>query len=450
MKKLFLLLTVVAVPVISCQKDVNCYRISKENEYTELSTTLTRSYDEALKIAEEALDALENNDTRSTKRRVIKRSEGQTVMHPVTRGSTTSEEPIMYVFNNENNEGFTIIAANRSQRPIIAVTEKGNYTYGEPTGVQPFDLYMESAVSTNAKITLPSNPEIPLVPTPGCYFDTIYYNRSSIAPLLTTKWGQSGIYGKDCPNGLSGCTITATAQIMAYHKYPNLLPLTHKGQFVICPLNWNDMLKHTESDIDSLSTCSCGCNYNHIAILMREVGERAETTYDDDDPNTDDNERASGTKPNGVVDALISLGYRDVKSVMNTGMNYIKDTIINELDNNRPIFIGGIHPDGPGHAWVIDGYNLLKYRIDFYISNPNYNPNIYNNPEPEFIYESSDIKDIDLLHFNWGWNGNCDGWFDYGVLALGNADSYDDKTESNQSVYNWCNWLTILYNIKTN
>ena len=39
----------------------------------------------------------------------------------------------MYVFNFENNDGFSVIAANRAVDPVLAVAEKGNYTYGEPT-----------------------------------------------------------------------------------------------------------------------------------------------------------------------------------------------------------------------------------------------------------------------------------------------------------------------------
>ena len=116
MKRLLLSLAVVVVAAASCQKDFVYNDILKEKDGVEL--TATRSYDEALKIAEDALSLLDGVETRSGKERVIKRTEGQTVMRPVTRGSETTEEPIMYVFNNENDEGFTIVAADRSQQQI--------------------------------------------------------------------------------------------------------------------------------------------------------------------------------------------------------------------------------------------------------------------------------------------------------------------------------------------
>ena len=142
MKRLLLSWTVVAVAATSCQKEVVYNDTPVQNQSVELVNSCTRSYDEALAIAEDALKLLEGEETRSTTRRVIKRNEGQTVKRPVTRGSETSDEPIMYVFNNEDNQGFTIVAADRSRDPLIAVTELGSYTYGEPTGVEAFDAYM--------------------------------------------------------------------------------------------------------------------------------------------------------------------------------------------------------------------------------------------------------------------------------------------------------------------
>ena len=145
MKKLFVSLAVVAVAVTSCQKDVVYNDMPEQNQSVELPNSNTRSYDEALAIAEDALKLLEGDETRSTTKRVIKRNEGQTVLRPVTRGGEENEEPIMYVFNNEDNMGFTVVAANKTVDPLIAVTEQGNYTYGNSSGVEPF-LWSHRAV----------------------------------------------------------------------------------------------------------------------------------------------------------------------------------------------------------------------------------------------------------------------------------------------------------------
>ena len=148
MQKICIFALTLAMVVVSCQKEVAIDGNSVEPTTADATQSVTRSYDEALAIAEDALKLLEGDDTRSAKQRSIKRDEGQIVYRPTTRGTEAEAEPIMYVFNNENNEGFTVVAANRSIYPLIAVVESGNYTYGEPTGVEPFDLLMEDVTNT--------------------------------------------------------------------------------------------------------------------------------------------------------------------------------------------------------------------------------------------------------------------------------------------------------------
>ena len=66
MKKLFVSLSVVAVAVTSCQKDVVYNDMPEQNQSVELSHSNTRSYEEALAVAEDALKLLEGDETRST------------------------------------------------------------------------------------------------------------------------------------------------------------------------------------------------------------------------------------------------------------------------------------------------------------------------------------------------------------------------------------------------
>ena len=63
-----------AIIAVSCQKEVSHIELPRENETEDV--TSTRSYNEALQIAEDALNLLEYKDTRSSKNRVIKRDEG--------------------------------------------------------------------------------------------------------------------------------------------------------------------------------------------------------------------------------------------------------------------------------------------------------------------------------------------------------------------------------------
>lgn len=195
----------VAIAATSCQKDVVYNDTPEQNQSVELVNTNTRSYDEALAIAEDALKLLESDKTRSTTKRVIKRNEGQIVMRPVTRGGEASEEPMMYVFNNEDNQGFTIVAADRSQQPLIAVTEYGNYTYGESTGVEPFDLLMEDVAKS--LVVFPEDP----VAVKEEIENEVHYKYG---PIKTIQWGTGSIYGAMYPDGIAFDEAAAIAQAL--------------------------------------------------------------------------------------------------------------------------------------------------------------------------------------------------------------------------------------------
>lgn len=446
MRKFYYLLAVVAVAATSCQQEVTYTRTQPEAQNSEIADPQTRSYEEALAIAEEALKLVDGEDTRSSNHRVIKRNEGQVVMRSTTRGGETEEEPVMYIFNNEENEGFTVVAANRGVEPIIAVTERGNYTYGEPTGVESFDKYMDDVVETYSTIVHPPIvlPDDPIVPSPGFYIDTVLNRKTVVSPIITTKWGQDGIYGKYCPNGLSGCSITALVQILAHHEYPVLLQSTYNGTNTNINLNWDNMLQHTES-ADLNTTCDCGCDYEQIAFVMREMGYRAGTRYYFDNPNTDVDERGSGNTIQEIYTLLISLGYNNVIYTPTSNFSDEFNTIVENLNNDCPIYIRGV--DSSGHAWVLDGYSRHEVTRKIYVSNPNYNPNIIYNPEPQYILDRTEVQDTKLLHFNWGWDGNCDGWFSYGCFQTNNAETYDDTTENNDKNRNYCNDIGLIYHI---
>lgn len=450
MKRLLLSWTVVAVAATSCQKEVVYNDTPVQNQSVELVNSCTRSYDEALAIAEDALKLLEGEETRSTTRRVIKRNEGQTVKRPVTRGSETSDEPIMYVFNNEDNQGFTIVAADRSRDPLIAVTELGSYTYGEPTGVEAFDAYMGGVTR---QIIIPDNPtlpDLPLVPTPIYIMDTIRYDYTKVGPLLKTKWGQGGVYARETIMGRVGCGPVAIAQIMAYYRYPRTLELTYKNPSTTITLNWIDILKHSIGEgvsgpFSLHYACDCGCDYVDMAQLLREVGERAgiDYGYDADYGGAD-----IRIDMNDACSALIQLGYTATKfDPLFPEYQFYYTEMIADLQKSRPVLLRGWDSTlQEGHIWVADGYYYIDSEIDYYKENPNYNPSL-DNYEPQYKYDHTQITQKKLVHFNWGWNGMCDGWFEIDYFVSNDAAQYDDIEANNSVEINFGRDIMLIYNI---
>ncbi len=151
----------------------------------EKRVSFVRSYGEAHALALQSIGLVDGvAATRGVAPRTI--ASGDCVVVPGTRAAGGATDTLLYVFNFADDAGFSIIAADASVDPLIAVTEKGHYIYGEPTGVEPFDDYMAQLMNSN----LPSGPgpDIPLVPDPRPRFYKVEYDTDeTVGPLLTTK-----------------------------------------------------------------------------------------------------------------------------------------------------------------------------------------------------------------------------------------------------------------------
>jgi hypothetical protein len=216
-------------------------------------------------------------------------------------------------------------------------------------------------------------------------------DHASVAPLITTRWNQGSPYNDLCPidptndneRSVTGCVATAMAQVLAYHRAPNrtVRPIPaftteRAGIFVdempVSALDWSNKLntyKGSKSDAQNKS----------VATLMLLCGASVEMDY---------TANSSGASSDIIVSALRTyFGY--ASSTHRADRNNYRATdwdalIYGELANCRPVLYGG-HSAGGGHAFVIDGYDHDG-----------------------------------LYHVNWGWGGQCDGYF---LLSVLNPDS---------------------------
>ena len=417
MKRLLLTLAVVAVAVASCQKDVVYHDTPEQNQSVELAYSNTRSYDEALEIAEGALKLLDGDDTRSTTKRVIKRSEGQTVMRPVTRGGEVNDEPIMYVFNNEDNQGFTIIAADRSQQPIIAVTEYGNYTYGEPTGVEPFDLLMED-VATSLSI-LPEDPLAIRIETTGRIENFRY------GPTTNVQWGTGSIYGSMYPDGVAYVEAAAIAQAIMGVPANTYYTITNPDDALYghtITLDVQSMCSHIRDDYHGNILHPCTDDiHNDISRLYLEIGYRL----------------SNGTNI-GLSDKTTPFTLSKMRSVLASfGVTAGDNTYINSFPWFAPtnpmimilptysLFVyrgklGGVLSK-KSHTWLATGcYYYHFYEIEFTL-NRILNPN---HPDPTGYTETNrELKYDAMYYMNWGYDGYSNGWFAAGCFDMSKRET---------------------------
>lgn len=426
MRKLRLLAVLAAIVAVGCQQENFDEVVLPDNDTIAVEQSGFRSYDEALEIAENSIRLIEGKDvTRSTMKRRIIKNNVQTIRSNATRSGNTSDDPVAYVVNFEDNQGFAVIAANEQINPLIAVTESGNYTYGEPTGVEAFDDYMDNAISTLAIVHPPITlPDDPITPTPGVVTDTVdIYGR--VDPLLTTKWGQDGIYGAKYPTGEVRCAAVALGQIIAYHQSPTIMQQTHSNNLYMW-IPWNDILRHDNAnDNDNTdSSCDCGCNYNILGTILYELGYRLHAKFVDTFPN----EPVSGSgRDMDVLNVLHDFGYDESTLMSNVtwDISSTMTTVFDNLDAHQPVYVGGSNDDN-GHAWVVDGYHNESYGVRYYRYNTLYDPINPSPNQPRLILVGTTVTTTRMLHCNWGYNGMCNGWFTYGNFDLDDGELYDD------------------------
>lgn len=133
---------------------------------------------------------------------------------------------------------------------------------------------------------------------------------------------------------------------------------------------------------------------------MREIGQRVGMRYLDDSRAYSEN----------VASCVRSFGYSCTSGVP----NFARSTIYDALDERCPVYVDGtryVEKVQKGHAWIADGYIYSRIGTEYY------EERLVNNDEPgliphyEYVLTSSTVQTTNLLHYNWGWNGDFNGYF---------------------------------------
>ena len=236
------LVALALICVVSCAKiDDESSAVAPEQPARPTVLLPTRSYEEALSLARKSIALVDRGQTRSATARSIRSERGQCVTTPSTRSGAGSDT-LMYVFNFENNDGFSVIAANRAVDPVLAVAEKGNYTYGEPTGVENFDFYMDAMAQSLAVIKPPKFDTIRTTPK----FKTVEVNERSCDPLIPVRWG------RNLPTETIAAMGTAAWRQPLHRLWPNYrFPSSFTTTYTDAPhagetiaLNWTSIISY--------------------------------------------------------------------------------------------------------------------------------------------------------------------------------------------------------------
>ena len=288
--------------------------------------------------------------------------------------STTSP---YYIFNLVSKKGYVIVSGDDRIPQVLGYSDTDNFDSNNvPPGLQyllnQYKTYIETIDENADSDTADEN-------------DT----KEIVSSLITTKWNQNEPYNALCPKEddvtcPTGCVTTAIAQIVNYHKCPDVgegafsynmneqkLELNYEN----IELNWSVILDEYNEN-SSIESCT------EVAKLMYACGIGMETNYSV--------ERGSSSHIIMAKRFLVENFKYDADAKIVWRHNYLKsewnDLMYEELKNSRPIYL-----QGGQHAFVCDGYNGDGY-----------------------------------FHFNWGWGGSMDGYFLFSPL-MPNEDDYNEN-----------------------
>ena len=297
---------------------------------------------------------------------------------------TEKGTPALYVFNMA--DGFVIVAADDCETPIVGYSREGRF---DPNDVpiqmeeylQDFVARIQYGIESHVVADEVTAKQWELVKATGRLND----NKSAKAmePLITTKWHQGCLYNSLCPpiesqpcgHAEVGCVAVAMGQIMNYWRFPEGGNGSHT--YYTNTGTYSAAFGNTKYDYElmptALSDSSSDEEVAAVATLLYHCGVSVDMNY---------TASGSGAHSSDVPNALMHyFKYSDemYRETLKNNIDEWLEKVRNCLDNRRPVLYSGL--GSSGHAFVCDGYD-----------------------------------GNDLLHFNWGWGGNGDGYFAIGSL----------------------------------
>lgn len=290
-----------------------------------------------------------------------------------------------YVYGNANSTGgFVIVSADDRMPDVLAYSATGSFTTADmPPAVRYWlECYLDDFLSLDSEARIEKQGD-----GQKDAYGLQNLRPEGVAPILgELLWGQGDPYNRLCPTAMTGlcvtgCVATAMAQVMWSHKWPergkgyiDYTTYTHRLRVRMNladhPLRW-DMMKekyqrgnYTDADADA------------VATLMAACGAAVHMDYAPD---------GSGAYQYDMLKALVSNFAYDPDAAFLERDRFTSadwnNLLIAELNAGRAVNYAGQSRSDGGHSFVIDGYDG---------ESNNHNP---------------------YYHLNWGWSGQCDGYY---------------------------------------
>ena len=322
----------------------------------------------------------------------------------------------LYIFSSDNS--FVIVAADDRVKPIIGYSNDNPFAIEKVSSNIAYWLdkangEIQYAIDNDMQATDEIRNEWHKLVN-GIKPDA--KSRAGVEALMTTKWSQDSPFSNMCPNGTyTGCAATAMAQVMKYWNWPVKGIGSHtyyEDNFGEITADFGNTIYDWDNMKDVYYNSSPTVEKNAVATLMFHCGVSIDMDY---------GYTASGAFPDDVPSALVKYFDYSNSTCDRYKPNYSDSQWLNilktELNASRPIIYNGWDINGGGHSFVCDGYD-----------------------------------EYDNFHFNWGWEGYCDGYYAIGALnpGVGGIGSGSGKYNENNYIiigikpnYNYSNTLFL-------
>ena len=229
-------------------------------------------------------------------------------------------------------------------------------------------------------------------------------SQESVGPLLTSAWGQGCYYNEYCPadnagpcqHVTAGCVAIAMAQIMYYYKYPKQgtgeasVVVKYDQANVTLNVNLGETTYDWDNMLDDYSGEYTDQQGEAVATLCYHAAVAAKANW---------NRLGGATFDDDILKAMIeNFGYNDTARVL-----------------PRPLY------NEP--QWMEMIYGMLTQRQPILYSGKDINFEVGILVGHNFIIDGYDENG--LVHVNWGWHGQQDGYYDIATLTVGKL-SFDD------------------------
>lgn len=289
--------------------------------------------------------------------------------------------PSFYVFN-VGETGFVIVSANDNYKPLLGYSQDGTFNPEDMAPALADFLDRVNTYRTSHTDVVASQEVVEDWESLRQYGKLVSRHGGKEASFLVqTKWNQNYPYNYCCPadsdgpggHVYAGCVATAGAQVMRFWNHPEhgqgshtYTPEDHP-EYGPITVNYGATTYDWANMPNTISGTSPIEEIEAIGTLIFHVGVSVDMNY---------RPSSSGAVTGNLTNTLPSYFFYTNHMEHYYRENYSRDQyigfIVDMVDMGWPM----IHR-GNGHAYVVDGYD-----------------------------------DAGLIHFNWGWSGSNDGWYD--------------------------------------